>query len=81
MKPNFKCANDIKKKLAYDFTENECTKDEKDEKEEWYIDYSEVSPNATQESVMNNGKQKFLKYMNVSRGTHDDKIEYENITN
>ena len=41
LKPNFKCANDVKKKLAYDFTENECTEDEKedekDEKEEWCI--------------------------------------------
>ena len=85
MKPNFKRANDVKKKLAYDFTENECTEDEKedekDEKEEWCIDYSEVSPNATQESVLNNGKQKFLKYMKVSPSTHNDTIEYENITN
>lgn len=65
--PDFKqyvkvTTKDIKKKLQYD------CKDENDiilnNKEEWCINYSEIAPHTSPESVLINGKKKYLKYIN-----------------
>ena len=76
-RPNFsQCVKDstedVRRKLQY---ENDMILNDK---EDWCINYSEITPDASPESVMIHGKKKFLKYMNVSPIKNDVTIEYEN---